>query len=303
MLVNAFTSHPGLDNLTPEQHLRVSAANSLYEWTCSAVLILDSRSVDWSVENPAGSLMWITTPFRRLQRKLKRLFAFSFRTCMFQAPRKKDTALWCSFPQLRRHMERKCDNQHGHLNWGKIRSPTGNKFATALECACNPQMCASWALAVKDRALELGYVDVPHDMEATDNSFQDNQVNKAILGCLPRGRRAPPVLSDFLQPQAFCLQQFSALQQLSPGQRLPASLASFPPGSRLIRFVNDKGGKFLDNACNPTLVSESPDNVGQRHRFALVGLPRAHRDYVAAVCTLTHPLMMALRVEIGRAHV
>ena len=133
-------------------------------------------------------------------------------------------------------MERKCDNNHGHLRWGQVRGPSGATFATPLECAYNDNMAASWALAVKDLALEHGYVDVATHMNDNQNVFQDAQVNKAILGCLPRGRRAPPVLSDFLQPKQFSLGEFSALKQLAPGQRLPSHLNTFPAGSCLIRF-------------------------------------------------------------------
>jgi hypothetical protein len=64
----------------------------------------------------------------------------SFHTCMFQAKRKKDTAI--CIRELRNHLERKCDSQHEHLAWGKSEKHDG--FATADECAYNESMCASW---------------------------------------------------------------------------------------------------------------------------------------------------------------
>ena len=57
------------------------------------ILRLHAAGVAWSVENPAGSLMWVTDPFVKLLEQIPTLVAFSFRTCMFQAKRKKDTAI------------------------------------------------------------------------------------------------------------------------------------------------------------------------------------------------------------------
>jgi len=115
----------GLANLAPLQQQRLDAANLLYEYTCEAVEILDSRNIDWSIENPASSLMWVTRPFRRLQRRRKKLFAFSFHTCMFLAPRKKDTALWCSFPQLRLHIAFHVITAMVTSNGGAFMAPKG----------------------------------------------------------------------------------------------------------------------------------------------------------------------------------
>ena len=111
----------GLSGLTFLQRARVSAANFLYKWTCDMILELDARGVGWSVENPASSLMWITTPFVELLAQLGNFDAFSFHTCMFAAKRKKDTAIWTSVPQLRAFLERKCNDQHEHLPWGKTK--------------------------------------------------------------------------------------------------------------------------------------------------------------------------------------
>ena len=65
------------------------------------ILELDARGIGWSVENPASSLMWVTTPFVELMDKLSNFDTFSCHTCMFAAKRKKDTAIWTSMPQLR----------------------------------------------------------------------------------------------------------------------------------------------------------------------------------------------------------
>ena len=131
------------------------------------ILRLHNAGVAWSVENPASSLMWLTDPFMELMSEIPELIAFSFHTCMFQAKRKKDTAIWTSVHELKLHLERKCDGQHEHLQWG--RADTHNGFATAGECAYNEHMCASWAQAISDFAISQGFTPPPEDLQtATD---------------------------------------------------------------------------------------------------------------------------------------
>ena len=85
----------GVKKLTKVQRQRVEAANQLYDITCSLVLLLHERKVGWSVENPASSLMWLTKPFCKLMELLRdEVLGVTFHTCMFGAPRKKQTALW-----------------------------------------------------------------------------------------------------------------------------------------------------------------------------------------------------------------
>ena len=154
----------GLKHLRGLNKKRVVVAKFLYKWTRR----LDRAGVVWSVENPASSLMWLTDPFVELVQEIPTLVAFSFHTCMFQAKRKKDTAIWTSISELRHHLERKCDGKHEHLAWGKV--DTHNGFATAEECACNEHMCASWAQAIFDYAVAQGF-QVPRPGHAAGDSW------------------------------------------------------------------------------------------------------------------------------------
>ena len=196
----------GFPGLTFVQRTRVKTANFLFKWTVDTILQLDARGIAWSVENPASSLMWITDPFVGLL-AFEHLVAFSFHTCMFQAKRKKDTAIWCSYHELRHHLERKCDGQHPHANWG--RTQTG--FATAEERAYNDAISASWAEAVHEYALSQGFHDLPATVTA-DQADVNLVTNKAILGCLPRGRKMLPFMSDFLQPRVHNIAGVTAVQ-------------------------------------------------------------------------------------------
>ena len=76
-------------------------------------------------------------------------------------------------------------------------------------------------------------------------------VNKAILGCLPRGCKLAPLMSEFLQPQVHDISALAILQQLPLGKRIPDSCTIFPKGSRLLQFVNEDGGDYCGLACPP----------------------------------------------------
>jgi hypothetical protein len=166
----------GFKNLKGINKQRVIAANFLYRWTKKMIVRLERAGAAWSVENPASSLMWLTDPFAELIDEIPSLVAFSFHTCMFQAKRKKDTAIWTSIRELRNHLERKCDSQHEHLAWGKSEKHDG--FATADECAYNESMCASWAQAIFDFAVARGYHVPPLDMQDDINGPEAAQINK-----------------------------------------------------------------------------------------------------------------------------
>ena len=224
--------------------------------------------------------MWITTPFVHLLQAIPSLIAFSFHTCMFAASRKKDTALWTSIPDLRRRLERKCDGNHEHLKWGK----TSTGFATAEECAYNDTLCAAWAEGIFDFAISQGFQPPPATIgEVQAASTHATYVNKAILGCLPRGRKLLPVISEFLQPQQFDISSLPLVQHLALNKRIPDECAVFPKGSKLLRFViPDGGGGEGSQFGLPTQ--------------AMIGVPRSPAEFLREACKLVHPTALAMSV-------
>ena len=277
----------GLDNLTELQRQRVETANYLYEWTCKIITDLHRRGVGWSVENPAGPFMWVTTPFIKLQAAISDFLAFSFHTCMFQAERKKDTAIWTSVPQLQSALERKCDGNHSHKPWGLV-GP--NEFATAEECAYNVELARTWAQAVADYAIACDVVPEPQTFdEARSHHAKTTKLNQALLGLLPRGRKIPPLMCDFLQPQTFDVSEMPAVQKLAPKMRIPDSVTPFPKGSRVLRFHSNGAGGVDGHE------SVDGENTGLP-KFAAIGIPREPWDFVAEAIKLTHPVLQRMQV-------
>ena len=277
----------GLDNLSSLNQLRVDQANFLYSWTCKMIDKLHLRKVHWSVENPAGSLMWATDPFLQLQKAVHKFAAFSFHTCMFQSERKKDTALWTSMFQLQQVLERKCDGKHLHLGWG-VTNEGG--FATAEETAYNDTLASTWAQAVADVASHENIEMEPTTMYDTSELHvsQTKQLNKAFLGALPRGRRVPPVMSDLLIAHQVDVQQFEFLERMSPNTRISdehcKQFPNFPKGSRLLRFGNESGvGNGNEQALN--------------RRYAIIGFPREPWVFVQEALNLIHPTLQSMRLQ------
>eukprot|EP00435_Cladocopium_sp_Y103_P075157 s92_g54.t1 len=199
-----------------------------------------------------------------------------------EAKRKKDTAIWTSIEQLPVHLERKCDDSHEQLAWGKADTPNG--LATAAECAYNEHMCASWAQAIADFAFTRGFCPPPqHYIQDAGHDVSNQQVNKAILGCLPRGRKVPPLLTDWLEPQLM-ISAWPEVQALPFGKRIPDAVTIFPAGSKLVRFTNEMG------------VEPSPECRGEMPKFAMVGIPREPLKFVGLACSLVHPVLRAMQV-------
>ena len=239
--------------------------------------------------------MWVTDPFLELMQEIPSFVAFSFHACMFQAKRKKDTAIWTSIKEFRRHLERKCDDKHEHLPWG--RAATHNGFAAADECAYNEHMCASWAQALSDHALAMGFSPPALDMQQGIGRFDMNQINKTILGCLPRGRKVPPILTDWLEPRLFNIDGLAAIQALPVGKRIPDAITAFPLGSKLVRFTDENGVAFdpKPQQCFGN-NHDNLDGCSDMPKFAPVGIPREPLDFVRCACSLVHPVLRAMQV-------
>ena len=52
------------------------------------------------------------------------------------------------------------------------------------------------AQVISDFAVARGYHVPPSDMQEGVNGAEAAQINKIILGCLPRGRKVPPLPTD-----------------------------------------------------------------------------------------------------------
>jgi len=269
----------GLKNISRKDRERVRLANRLYKLTWRYIKLLDSKGIGWSVENPSSSLMWVTEPFAELMRVLKGKFhGVLFHTCMFGAPRKKQTALWTNIEELKQ-LCRHCNDEHEHAPWGLTED---GKFATAAECAYNSVLSAHCAQAIHQYALRLGLSPPPETLDAVHDGHLQllDRANKAILGTLPRGNKVPPLLTDFLQHKVITVSDYPFLGQAQIGARL-ADDNFFPKGARLLKLWNDQMGKE------------------EQDLFAEIGIPVPPLDYIQQACQLVHPELRDVKLSEG----
>ena len=265
--------HPmGLPKLPFVSRERVTKANKLYWLTWRYIKILDNRGIGWSVENPSGSLMWVTQPFVELMQHLgQKCLGFCFHNCMFGSKRKKMTAIWTSVQELLQ-LQKSCDDSHEHEAWGVTHD---GSFATAQESAYDPILCAHWANAIAQYAERMGFKVPPSTLAdvAPEHLHVKDLANRAITGCLPRGSKVPPLLTDFLEKRVVQVEHYPFLKHAQPGARLPDN-AHFCPGARLFRFVNDQKG-------------------------VEIGMPIEPAEYIKKACKLVHPNMQPVKLHEG----
>lgn len=90
----------GLPSLQGACLTRVRKANILYRFMTDLILVLNSKSICWTVENPWASFLWETSYWRRIH-KLRPVYC-ELHNCMFGGERLKRTCLASNNPAERR---------------------------------------------------------------------------------------------------------------------------------------------------------------------------------------------------------
>ena len=145
-------------------------------------------------------------------------------------------------------------------------------------------LSSAWAEAIFDYALACDFTKPAETVtEIQASTANATYLNKAILGCLPRGHKLLPLPTESLQPQQFDIASFPDVQTLALGKRIPDHCSPFPKGSKLLRFVNVSGGDDVDA------------KVGLP-KAAVIGIPKEPSHFLAEACKLVHPIVMAMSV-------
>ena len=162
--------HPdGLPGLEGVAKGKVEAANVLYKFVASAVLVLERMGIVWTIENPTNSLMWLTSWFLHLPFQ-----RHSMQMCMHGGKRNKHTDIMQGTRLNFGQMALACDGKHEHLPWGILRGSQAH-FATACERNYPELFCRrlgirppnkikagdSWWETFESNCCELGKVGKP----------------------------------------------------------------------------------------------------------------------------------------------
>ena len=140
----------GKRNLSPKDHQKVQAANTVYLTAVQVMLQCFLSNVILIIENPVRSWLWPLLALMVKQTKNKAfidwyfsLTEIVFAACMHGGKRDKYTKLLSSTTALK-PLARDCDQSHEHLPWGVDRSSGQWAFATASEAEYPSQLCKTY---------------------------------------------------------------------------------------------------------------------------------------------------------------
>ena len=141
----------GIPGLSTTEQAKVTAANSLADFTVDLLSLAWRKGFFLSIENPTNSWMWsVLAHFVRSRREAKLAAAFSdlhrvtLSMCMWGGRRPKSTMLLCTSAALA-PMALDCSGDHQNLPY-KIWSPDGSwVFDTASEAEYPLEFCQKFA--------------------------------------------------------------------------------------------------------------------------------------------------------------
>ena len=263
--------HPdGLPTLQGKDLERCTTANLLYEKAVEKIMKVHRLGLSWSVENPANSLLWLTSFFQKLQKELgDELSNVTFHMCMHGGKRDKLVKLWYGNMDLS-SLAKKCDKTHTHLPWGLI---TGEDsiFATSEERKYPYLFCSRLARAVaKSRCV------------TTDKTVEDSNAHRIFAGKQPR-RGMQELIPEFSEERN--------LENLSLEQTANAK-------SGLLPLTNaEKGYKLM------SVTKRSGVDTGREQFEAKVGINWDEKGFVKEARTLVHPFdrKVTLPPSVSRA--
>ena len=177
----------GFPWLCGSDKIRTEVANLVYEHTVLIAQAAIRLEIAVTIENPADSLMWKTSPFLQLFQQLPQLKFVTFHNCAHGGVRDKLTSFatnksWFDSLALL------CDKQHTHAPW----TPTVIAGKVHTEAAYPEILCQRIVLA---KVLQLGALET--DTLEKHVKFEGKSLNRVVIGAMPRERHVKPLLSEF----------------------------------------------------------------------------------------------------------
>lgn len=203
---------------------RVCKANTLYQLVADACAFLHEQGIFWSVENPARSFMWVTSPWRHF---FKKHFAFftRFHHCMFGGRRAKHTLLVHAVPSFLQ-LARECDRSHTHSKWGK----SGHVWATAQETAYPWPLAKAVSEFLLEQLVQCGLQKLPSCLPEVSYSIR----NARAFSGLQSNKRILPLVPEY---KMICMVTGSFQCNFRPKERCPNLGRCRPPGRRNQRWL------------------------------------------------------------------
>ena len=180
----------GIPGLTEEENKRVDAANRIYSRMSKFLILCSQHQIHRSIENPARSLLWLTD---WLQPLIALGAFYNFTACAWGSTRPTKKAFLSTLPDMCR-LQASCPGDHEHEPYGRKRDAHGKLiYATAEEAAYPRELCIQIRRIVQE-ALNL----FPEHLQADPTNVRVNAAGSVALAQQPRGKRMPPLVSEFV---------------------------------------------------------------------------------------------------------
>jgi len=219
----------GLPCLSAIEQARVDSANAIYDNMAAFCAFLTSSMphVPFSVENPLHSYLWQFPAWSALADQHSVVL---FDSCRHGSQRKKATAFLTN-SDLLHCLSGPCPGCSQHLPWGK----QGSSFATAEETGYPKLLCERIVSCVDQSAASRGIAPAPLAPSKLSAS-------KAAAHVQPRGRRFPPIISEFAYTMSVSCAQAPPLNSKNC---LVRQWQAVPAGAKLVRESVERGGSRL----------------------------------------------------------
>ena len=221
----------GLSTLTGDDLDRVQAANIIYQEMAKLLLKATKLNIAWTVENPARSLMWHTNWLQQLAQHGQ---FYNFAACAWGSSRPTDKSFLSNLPAFNA-LQAECPGNHEHEPYGRKRDASGKIiYGTSEEAAYPKELCLKIADIIQT-ALNL----FPAAVQASSDNVSFNAAASTSAHSQPRGRKMPPILSEFA---AVTTVQTTTSPPLDSKQCLTTTWLGIPQYSKLLQ-CDERGEK------------------------------------------------------------
>lgn len=229
----------GLPGLSGAPLQRVRKANILYRFMVELILVLDSCSICWTVENPWASFLWETSYWKRIH-KLRPVYC-ELHNCMFGGERMKRTCIASNNPAVM-DLQVLCDGQHHHKPW----LYQNGQFDTSKEAEYTPQLARALATTIMaslvDASQQAIFIVSAKRMKLSHSAAigSQTQPQKALPELVPEFAHLL-VLRGLPQDFQFQLDNKSNLTECVRISTVNTTLVHIPCGSKQLRLTIKKG--------------------------------------------------------------
>ena len=256
----------------------MAAANVLCQFSADAVKYCLKQNIPFTIENPSGSLFWLTSFWAQVP--TDDLAVVDFQACAFGGKRPKWTRIVSNMPNVL-SLYRLCLGCQDHAPWGRNQD---GSWATAAEAAYPHGLATALAQVFLQKLQEMSISVVSHAVS--------NQEHRQLGQTQPAGAGLQQLVHEW-KVIAYVVADAAAAAPLTKEKRLtqewsvPQGIVVLPamtklPAGTQILSRTQKGGKL-----SPLLSKELESKPGAS--VFRVGIPWTYVEFIREASKHGHP--------------